>query len=108
MTFWIPIVLFFGIWVAYGLLTDPQQVEWESAANQWSIVLMAWGWFLSVSYKNTTRKAVVFILLMWSLLVAATDGFISWYPTWLMIVEAFFFAGLTVMAVWKIYAAARD
>lgn len=104
MIFWVPIVGFFGIAVGYGFLPDAQQVLWESAANQWHAVMLAWLAFLCVGYENTCRKAAAVVLLLWTLIIASTDGFISWYPSWGMIPEALGMAALLLRVMWKIHA----
>lgn len=94
MIFWLPIVGFFGLEIGYGFMPDAMQGEWFATIGQWELVVVAWLAFLCVGYENTYRKATVFILLLWTLLIAATDGFVSWYPSWGMVPEALFVAAL--------------
>lgn len=108
MTFWLPFIGYFGIAAGYGFLTDAQQVLWESSANQWHAVMLSWLAFLCVDYTNTYRKAATVVLLLWCLFIAATDGFVNWYPSWGMVPEAIGVAALLVRVLWKIHAVQSD
>ena len=102
--FWLPALCFVGISVGYGCMPAEMQTEWESAANQWQIVSLAWLAFLCVDYTNTYRKAATALLLIWSLFLAATDGLISFYPSWGMVPETLAVVAVFARAAWKIHA----
>ena len=100
--FWLPIICFVGVSVAYGVAGMP--TEWVFEADQWHAVSLAWLAFLCVGYENTYRKAGVALLLMWSLFLAATDGLISFYPSWGMAPETLAIAAVFFRTAWKVHA----
>lgn len=100
--FWLPALCFVGISVGYGLAGMP--AEWESTANQWQIVSLAWLAFLCVGYENTYRKAGVALLLIWCLFLASTDGMIGFYPSWGMVPETLLIVAVFLRTAWKVHA----
>ena len=100
---WLPIAGYILIAIGYGALPATEQAEWVFAADQWQLVCLAWLAFLCVDYSNTYRKATVAVLLIWTLLIAATDGFIE-YPSWGMVPEGLLVAAVLIRTLWKIHA----
>lgn len=98
---WLPVIAYLALVVAYGLMTDAQQVQWIWAVDQFSMVVLAWGMYLYIPWDRIYIKIACAFILIHTILIAATDAWISYYPTWLNTVEVALFAAMSALAMYR-------
>lgn len=104
MMFWIILAIFFVLDFGFGLLGDAGQAVSDFAVLQAQAAALAWLLFLRESYANTYRKAASLVVLIYTLLIVATDWALAWFPAWGPAVEAVLFAAIILRTIWKIHA----
>lgn len=105
--FWIACLVFAGADALYGAMGDAMQARSDFEVIQVQTAALAWALFLETSYANTYRKIAAFLILLYTLQVAATDWALSWFPPWGGFVEVAVFVAIAARVFWRIHAVSR-